>query len=186
MWKRTAFFLVTAVVCSAGIYVGSRLYSVQDSGIEQKPEIASTELVKESAALNGDRITPSTIIVYEYYYTLDGSTQITEETAPYYLTGLRKEELEKKLEDWQILKFSSKEVVLHKNIEAIGERGYVIGNYDGFVAVFYEEPVDGESIMDITDTPISSLPEEEQIRIKSGIKIKGENELIKCMENLES
>lgn len=185
--KFLGIIMTGTAVWAAGLYIGCKIYSTNENITEKKPDIAAIKAeTKEASAVKEDTITESTKIVYEYYYDEDGYIERVEDKPPYYLLELDRESLEEKMQDWQVLEFSQKEVVMRKTISAKGAQNYIIGEYEGLVAVYYEEPVNGESVMDITDTPVSSLPEEEQIRIKNGIKIKGQNELIKCMENYES
>lgn len=175
------------VVWVAGVYGGYLIYYTNERQLIKKPEITVIEpKTKEIASIDKPVIDKSTKIVYEYCYSDDGYVETMEDTPPYFLLNLTREEVEDKLKDWQIKKFSDSEVVLQKNIEGKGRENYIIGEYEGLVAVFYEEEVDGEHIMEITETPVNSLPEEEQIKIKNGVKVKGQNELIKCMENYES
>ncbi len=182
--KFFAVIFIGMAVCFAGCYSGYKLYKPKDD-VENTEKNISYEADKIVQA-NNDKIIDSTKIVYEYYYNNDGYTERFEDNAPYFLIGLNRNEAVEKMDGWQILKFSPAEVVMRRNINGSGAQNYVISEYEGLVTVFYEQPVDGESIMEITDTPVNSLPEEEQIKIKNGIKIRGDNELIKCMENYES
>ena len=82
--------------------------------------------------------------------------------------------------------FSEKEVVLQKVIEGESTQHYIIGEYDGYIAVFYEKEINGTKLKELTDIPLESLTEEEQEQIKKGIKITGKEELMKFLESYDS
>lgn len=185
--KLFGIIIVGFIVWIAGVYGGYLIYHTGERSLIQKPQITVIEpKAQEIASLEKPVIDKSTKLIYEYCYSEDGYVERVEDTPPYFLINLSREEVEEKLKDWQVKKFSNTEVILQKNITGKGCENYIISEYEGLVAVFYAEAVDGENIMEITETPVNSLPEEEQIKIKNGIKIKGQNELIKCMENYES
>lgn len=162
--------------------IETKTYTLNDDIKNQEQQTETAEVV----AINIARITPSTKLVYEYYYEGDGETKREEEVPPYFLLDMTREDIEKKYPDWQLQSFSSSEVVMRKNIAGKVKERYIIREYDGYVAVFFEQPVDGVSLRELTDTPISSLTEEEQAKLKIGISILGEEALINAMENYES
>lgn len=57
---------------------------------------------------------------------------------------------------------------------------YVVKNYNGYVSVFK-----GESSFPMlkTDTPVNSLPYDDQEKLKSGILIQSDTSLRKCLED---
>lgn len=131
------------------------------------------------------KITPSTKMIYEYYYKKDNITESFEDTPPYFFIDLTRTDLEKKFQDWNIKSFSSKEVVMQKVLDEKSNQHYILGEYDGYVAIFYEKEINGTRLKDITSTPIQSLPLEEQEKIKTGIKIKGNDELFNILQDYD-
>lgn len=162
--------------------IETKTYTLENDIKNQEQQTETTEV----AAVNIARITPSTKLVYEYYYEGDGQTKREEEVPPYFLLDMTRQDIEEKYPDWQLKSFSNSEVVMRKNIAGKVKERYIIGEYDGYVAVFFEQPVDGVSLRELTDTPISSLTDEEQTKLKIGISILGEDALINAMENYES
>ncbi len=134
-------------------------------------------------------VTPSTKIIYKYYYEDDGFSETTSELAPEFLIGMNKNELKKTFahSNWKINNFSREKVVLQKNISTANKQNYVLGVKDGYVAVFYQEKnLDGLKLKEITNTPINSLSIDEQKRLNGGIKVSGEDKLILIMQDYES
>lgn len=134
-------------------------------------------------------VTPSTKIIYKYYYEDDGFSETTSELAPEFLIGMNKNELKKTFahSHWKINNFSRETVVLQKNISATNKQNYILGVKNGYVAVFYQEKnLDGLKLKEVTNTPISSLSLEEQKRLNIGIKVSGEDKLVLIMQDYES
>lgn len=175
-------------------------------------EVVAADTTKPS------KITPSTRIVYQYYYTLDDKLVTDECEPPYYLIDMTRQQLEEYYKDWQLISFSSTQVVLRQSINQRDTKGYfIIHEYGGKIAVFYdytddfsaafEEAValgqykDGEEnnyfekfmaqnaehyLREVVDTPVSVLPTSEQEKLKNGILVYGEDELIKLLESYTS
>lgn len=156
----TAALIGISVICS-GIAVGYLIYEPVPLPEEEKIEIPPLK----------PRITGDTVIKY---IRSDGENSIT---APYYMVGLTKTELEQQMSDWTVESFSPSMVVLNKTVE----NGYTLGVKDGYVAVFR---TDG-SLKEMTNKPFSSLSEEEQENITS-VTITTEEELNRILEGLES
>lgn len=164
------------------------LESTKNEIVQEKVIPEQEELIEEKAAslTTVSQIQPYTKMVYEYYYPKDGITKEQEDTPPYFLLDLTMEDVQKMYEDWQIITFSDKKVVMRKTMEGKSDERYVVGEKDGYVAVFYEEPKNGVRLHQITHTPVSSLPKEDQERLKNGISVLGDSNLSKILEDYES
>lgn len=57
---------------------------------------------------------------------------------------------------------------------------YYVKNYKGYVAVFKKND---KSPMIKTDTLVSSLPYDDQDKLKEGIEVRGDTSLRKCLED---
>jgi len=126
-------------------------------------------------------IASDTRIVYEYYYA-DGFTERTDELSPDFLLGKTKTELERTLIDWDVLLFSENEVILRKTMTTNSNQHYILGVYEGYLAVFYAEETEGSNLKEITDTPVNALAPEEQVKLRAGILITGKENLIRALE----
>lgn len=191
---KIAIVLIFALVISlSGFYLGYLIFSPdnqkQNSNIISKNEPIQEQTTQESelaAKVQEDKITPSTKMVYEYYYEDDNKVETLEEVPPYFLIDMTRQSLEENFKDWQIQSFSSKEVVMRKNIKGQSNQHYILGEYEGYVAVFYQKEINGVNLKEITDTPVSSLSEDEQARLREGISIDGNDELMKVLEDYSS
>ena len=59
---------------------------------------------------------------------------------------------------------------------------YSMGEYQGNVALFYENG----ALLEKTNKPVNSLPEEEKEKVLAGEKVKNKEGIISFMENYES
>lgn len=153
---------------------------------EQDNNIYNQENHQTVAIIENNKIIPSTKMIYKYYYTEDNITQIVEDVPAYFLINLTKKDLEENFSEWQIEEFSSEEVVLKKIIEGQSTQHYIIKDYDGYLAIYYNTPLLENILKDITDIPIDSLSKDEQDNIINGLEIDGEENLRILIENYHS
>ena len=125
-------------------------------------------------------------IIYRYHFLKDGHTEVVFEDLPYFLVGLTKMELKEKMIGWELVQFSPRLVVFEKKINARSAERYTIGILDGFITVFYDEEVDGSRVKEQTEIPVDALSAEEISRLTSGIRVIGEEQLIKALEDYAS
>lgn len=186
-------FIIATVYFSA--LAGYSLYKPINNNtnfeIKNEEAILNTKILqenieKEVSKSNIAKINQSTKMVYEYYYKVDNVTETFEDRPHYFLLNLTRQQLEDTFDDWNVKSFSEKEVVMQKIMDGQSSQNYLIGEYDGYIAVYYEKEINGTKLKDITSVPISSLPLEEQEEIKKGIKVVGDDKLMEYMSNYES
>ena len=131
-----------------------------------------------------DRIKPSTKMVYEYYYPEDDVTDVYEDLPSYFLIDYTLNDIKRVYSNWDIVSFSDKEVVMRRVVKGPSNQRYKIGEKDGYIAVFYDG--EDEVIKEITDKPVASLTQEDKSKIHEGIKITGNDKLIRAIEDLTS
>lgn len=153
---------------------------------ELQPNIQKINENIPTVQSNSSRITPYTEMVFQYYYEEDG--KIVEESIepPYFLIDLTRDEVQQKYSDWQISYFSNQRVVMKKNISSRSPFHFIVGIHEGYIAIFYDNGSGELELKEITETPISSLPEEEQNKLREGIRVYGEETLIRLLEDYTS
>ncbi len=180
----------TVVGFSIAYYIyqsnNTNLYSEH---LDKKPINATTdESYKETPVSKTfeEKTILETKIVFEY---LDNDGKVidsSEEKISYSLIDMTKQQIQAYFSDWQLSSFSQNKIVLRKLVNLESDSGYILGEFGGYVAVFYKEEMNGTSIKEITDTPISSLNKTEQNNLKAGIYIKNEEQLVKALEDYGS
>ena len=190
MEKKTTLALIAVAVIF--ICIGSVAgYVYMSNKMEANPipiQEENLSLVEEATEvlLQEDKITPSTKIVYRYYYTEDNILEEQEDIPPYFLLDLTLSDMLKYYSTWDIVSFSSKEVIMQKTVIGPSHQRYVVGERDGYIAVFYEEEQEGISLKEVTEIPTSGLVEDEYFRLKEGIKVIGKDALARILENYGS
>lgn len=125
-------------------------------------------------------------IIYRYYYLKDGHVEVNSEDVPYFLVGLTRTELAEKLMSWELIEFSPQLAVFEKKINARSTERYTVGVLNGYVTVFYDEEVDGSRVKEQTEIPVDALSEDEMSRLIAGIRVIGEEQLLKVLEDYGS
>ena len=156
-----------------------------DNNTKETENVDSTEDHLQMVIAD-NTITESTKMVYQYYYKNEGVMEESEEVPPYFLLGFDFNDMLEYYPDWQIVSFSSKEVVMRKIVEERNEESFIVTQKDGYIAVYYEDKDEGRTLYEITETPISTLTHEEQVRINDGIIVKSEYELAKILAEYNS
>lgn len=169
-------------------YIDKQLSYPKDEEIKLEDDIILEPNINDNASVEvatkaEDEIKAYTRLVYQYYYEEDG--QVVENTTepPYYLINKNRKQIEEYYPDWQLVSFSNKQVVLRKSIAITNNtKKFIIGAFENYICIYYG---DG-TIKEITQTNISSLPQEEQELIKKGIEVESEEELLKYLQDYTS
>jgi len=195
--KKIAFMFFSAVLITTGIVSGYYFYNKEtESEKNNKPEqYRLARNIQNYAEQNKpenyeenkktDKTSENTKMIYEYYYSQDGITRRKEKELPPELINKNREIIENVFDEWSIVTFNNNEIVLRKEICDSETTDYIIKDYNGVIAVFYD--VDNEEkLKELTKTPVSTLPENEQKLIKTGISITGNKNLLKILQDYES
>ena len=200
MKKYAYFSVIVMIVAMMGFAVGlmlsfisgrSNLNETDISVAESFTELDIGPILSSNSAdfddeffQSSNAISPETRIVYEYYIT-EGEYERVEETPAQVLLGMNQEEISALFADWELIYFSPLEVHLRQSAQ-LDSIEFVIGVHEGFIAVFYNDADDQHSIKEMTNRPITALAEEEQKRLLEGIKVLGNEELIRALEDFSS
>ena len=127
-----------------------------------------------------------TKMIYQYFYSRDKMVKEQIEQAPIFLQGLDMEQLKSVYTGWQILFFSPEKVILRCKIEGLSSETYILGESEGFLAVFYEDTEKNICLKEKTELPISALPDGEAMQLREGIHVTGEENLAKLLGDFMS
>ena len=126
----------------------------------------------------------SAVFTYELYNETADTTDTIQGECPYELIGKNMVDVKDYYPDWQVMSFSSDEVLLRKNIGSENEGRYVVGVYNDCVAVFYENSEEGIYMM--TEIPVNSLEPDKQNMLNEGIYVEGKERLNRILEDYSS
>ncbi|MBR1736921.1 MAG: hypothetical protein IJ736_07890, partial [Firmicutes bacterium] len=170
-------FVIFLTVCGFGMYFGYTHYAPKGEKTE------AVETVVQASEVPKERTKSSTKLIYRYYGKDGDIIEEIGQKMPLYMIDKTEDEIGEKFGEWEIEKFSENTVVMKREIDDGGEyynaAQYSMGEYQGNVALFYESG----ALLEKTNKPISSLPEEEREKILAGEKVKNKDGIIIFMEN---
>jgi len=129
------------------------------------------------------KVTPQTNFIFRSIYVEDQNLVEEKKRPSAYDINLTQKELSERYKEWEIKNFDSLEVIFERKITSKSPDYYVIKELDGYMAVFYENPSTGLRLREITEKRLDTLEELEQDKIKKGIVVHGEEELIRLLED---
>lgn len=138
------------------------------------------------ASVKEDTIAEDAHIVYQYYYTEDEITKEKVEPVQNFQKGLTLAQLQSIYDGWQVISFSPQKVILRCSVEGRSDACFLLGAYQGYLAVFQEDMQKRFVLYEQTDIPLAALPLAEQQKLKEGILVMGEMELAKLLADYSS
>ena len=152
-------------------------------------EYRISQVSEEAEQVNSsdDKISSNSQLILKKYYRECGHT-INEyvEMLPE-LVNLTEEEIMDKFEEWNLIKFTPKEVTLHKEFEGTCGEHFTLKDENGLV-VIYKVLADGtKQIYEKTEISTEFLPEPDLLQMQSedGIQLYSLEELNKVLEDFE-
>jgi len=186
----TAVASVLAYSLVAGITPFADYYAIYEAegedtlGVDEPEEVVHATPMEVTHHQDGiARISLGTVMVYEHYDATTSTFERIEESPSQVLLGMSREEVSAMFVDWRILYFSPYQVHLRQN-DALEHRQFTIATHEGFIAVFYDN--DQTTIKELTNRPIHALAPEERDRLAEGITVRGNEELIRALEDFGS
>lgn len=184
---RTLYITILVIICVIAGFAG---YAIGLTNVRNNPvsydNKNDNDNKSEAVSKNDVKITPSTKMIYEYYYPDSGISKVNEGEPPYFMVGLSLSDLKRLYSTWDILSFSEAEVEMRKTMSGKDEQWYIIGEKDGYITVYYDDGDNGNSIKEITDIDTNGFSDDEKEQLKKGIKVQGEDALNRALENYSS
>jgi hypothetical protein len=143
----------------------------------------STPAIK---VVDPNAIKSGALLIYETKYKVCGHVIKQQMVMPSDLVGLSKVNMSQTYTDWKIKEYSPLKVMLYKEEEGKCASHYIIKDRNGLVAVYYQVPIDGIDLKQVTQIQTANLREGDQAHIKSGIMIESDEELANVLEDLGS
>lgn len=143
--------------------------------IQTEPHVDDREQLQQ-VSVNEDKTKSSTKFLFKTYYTKDDYTEEKYTQPDYNMINCTREQIEGMFPDYQLIKFSSEEVVFRKEEETGGKEitKYFVREYNNMIGIFYAEDYETkgeENLKEIVNTPVNTLNEEEQERLRKGFYI---------------
>ena len=178
----------------------NRLAQQEVNGSDTEPEQKTQQETLEAGILPQNTVLPTVSYIEETYNAVTKQLDSVTRTAPGFLIGMTKEELndyvkkymenlslaeyEAGLQAYDIISFSENKVVLRKTYDAAKiQYKYYVNISDGMVTVYYS---DMKSVYEYTHIPAVDLSEKDRIALSKGIYVKDREELYSILEGFSS
>lgn len=159
-------------------------------------EIGSYEAVKteqnemQSAGiqnvLNQKIVSDDAIFVRVTRYSVCGHTIKESGTVTKDISSLTEMQFRTAYSDWNVERFSTDEIMISKEFNEKCPNHYVVKEREGKVSVYYQKPVNGATLKEMTNIPILNLSNEDQKRLKAGIEVNSNQSLAELLEDFGS
>lgn len=179
MKKKVALLALTVLFVSMGL---GYFFSTKDQQMNTTP----TQMELVQAAKSEVTLQKEGKVIYQYYYTKDAITKEVEEPVPDFLVGLNRVQMLSIYNGWQMVYFSPEKVILRCSIEGMSNEVYLLKEHDGYLSIFVEDPDKKMRLKELTEVPVSILPESERIQLQEGIYVLGEENLVMLLSDFTS
>ena len=156
-----------------------------ENKIQENISIENTSSTQEANSKEEEKISPNCEVIKNIYYKGCEHTKSIYNNIEEEFVNLNKEELEKKLPDWEIEKFSENKIVLYKAQDGECGEHYIVKDKDGQVVIYRKTKEGKEELIETTDISTEYLPETDKMEIEKGIEINGKQALYQLIEDYE-
>ena len=183
-----------------GFFTGIYLYKINQINIndlEQKIAIIEDECteiaeLEDSGELDliitnseEEKVSPNCILILKVYYDKCGHLIEKKENIKETEVNLTEEELQSKLPEWEVQKFTSTEIVLYKEVNEFCNQHFLLKEEEGYISIYKLNKDNSTEFFRMTEIPTEYLAEDDLKQIKDGIKIYTEKELNRALEDFE-
>lgn len=131
-------------------------------------------------------IRPGAKLIIEKRFSVCGHVSRKQTNVPNDMINLTEQQLKSAYKNWSIKSFSPEEIILYQEVNTKCSNHFILKEKDGLVAVYYQTPVNGISLKEVTPILVENLRAQDKERLKTGIKIESQQELAQVLEDLGS
>jgi hypothetical protein len=193
--KKWIYWTIIFIVILFAIIIGKNIFSNQNpNNTTIILEYNTVEnIVQQNTPVNDiavnttdkEKVSPNATLVLKKYYEECNHTIKEYAKMPEEYVNLTKEELESKLDNWNVEEFLQNEVSLIKTIGGVCNEHYVLRQKDGYIAVYKIDSNNQEILQDETGIATQYLTENDKLKLEEGIIIYGNEELNSTLEDYE-
>lgn len=172
----------------------------KEAQIEETEKLNADSQIVEAGVTPQNTVLPTVTFVEETYDLVTKQMEAVPKTAPGFLIGMTKDELNGYLTEYMknlslaeyeagllaydIVSFSEQKVILRKTYDVTKvPYKYYVNISDGMVTVYYS---DMKSVFEYTHIPAVDLSEEDRLSLIDGIYVKDREELYSILEGFSS
>lgn len=186
--KKVLFYIIGIVIFSFGIGLllfKIAIYDEKEESYSQKENLLLNEnLMIIRTSIEEEKILPNASLILKKNYKGCNHTEKEIVEIPKEIVNLKREEIEESYEDWKIVNFSSKELVMSKDFEGSCNSHYKIKEKEGKIVV-YKISNKEENVFKKTDISTEYLTEQDKKELKNGIEAFGIEKVNSILEDFE-
>lgn len=148
--------------------------------IENTQEISAIQ-----TAVEEERTTPNTLIIYKTYYTVCKHYIKRYEDIDISHINLTEKEFKEKNRQWNIDKFSTEEIELSKESEEFCNEHYKLKLENKVIVIYKIDEIGKETEYEQTGITTEYLTNEDILKLTTGIEVYGKENLTNTMEDYE-
>lgn len=137
------------------------------------------------ASAHDVKISPNATLIMQKKYKKCVHTIEDVVKVPYDAVNKTKEEFKEIYKDWEIKKFSEKEIIIYKELEEMCNEHYVLRELDGVIAIYTKNEFEEENLVEVTNVLTKYLPDVDLQSLQEGISLYGKEKLTYMLQDFE-
>jgi hypothetical protein len=190
------YTIITIIVFGIilGFFTGIYLYKINQFETKELAEINNEEInnilnIDDEKILETNneeiKVSPNCNLILKIYHSkcdhIVESKQLIENT----VVNMTEQELRDKFNEWEIQKFTPKEIILYKEINEFCNKHFLLKGKDGYITIYKLDENDNPNFFQTTEISTDYLTGDDLEKIRNGIKVYSEKELNKVLEDFE-
>lgn len=181
-----AIFIIAVI---AGFLINSFVnFSKQENITEKQAVLAENENNEIINTSYSDiLVSPNAEVIINQKYEKCGHTSKNLEIAPREIINLNEEKVKEFYENdgWEVLNFSSEEIIISRSNNGICSEHYILRESDGYISISVKNDIGEYIFKGLTDISVQYLAQEDLERLQEGIEVVGKENLNKYLEDFE-
>lgn len=149
--------------------------------IEDQLTEDNTQNTENQNFISNDAILTAVSYYKECDHTITQNSKVTEDVA-----SLTEMQFKIEYSDWSVEKFDTNQIIISRQFEGKCPEHYILKEKNGKVAVYYQNPINGVSLKELTNIPLSNLAKVDQEKLKEGIYVESNTSLAEILEDFGS
>lgn len=161
-------------------------FEAEYQNLESKNIIKEAEAIIKETSSKEEKIGPNAKLIEKKYFNECEHLTTFKKNVPEEFVNKTKAELQIEYIGWEIQKFTNDEVIVYKEINDFCDEHYLLKDTEGKITIFLLDKYGNEKeIIRETEIETKYLTELDVEHLKEGIKVYGNEELNKLLEDYE-
>lgn len=198
MNNKTIMIIIAILLIISTIYTIYTIFNDEESYEEEEKDSKISEIIEdecteeyieqeeiEKTSSNEEKVSTNAILILKKYYTKCEHTLNEYVELPQELVNMTEDEVKEQYSDWNLIGFSSNQIILYKEFDDVCGEHFKLRIEDGKISVYIINEDGTESLYEKTNISSEYLTETDLINMENGLEIYGKEELNKIIEDFE-